>query len=95
MKTFTPQEVNDLERSAYMAGMSVERQRYEKLLENKIMMTQLDFAGYMESAKQEAEERIIKLLESFDPRISIGDILPLLMKGKQKWLSLITINHDW
>ena len=28
-------------------------------------------------------ERIIKLLESFDPRIAIGDILPLLIKGEQ------------
>lgn len=29
-------------------------------------------------------DRIIKLLESFDPRIAIGDILPLLIKGENK-----------
>lgn len=29
-------------------------------------------------------QRIIKLLESFDPRIAIGDILPLLIKGENK-----------
>jgi hypothetical protein len=29
-------------------------------------------------------ERIIKLLEGFDPRTAIGDLLPLLIKGENK-----------
>ena len=48
--------------------------------------------GSIERAKAESfragegseRERIIKLLESFDPRIAIGDILPLLIKGDDK-----------
>lgn len=34
--------------------------------------------------ERKAEERIIKLLEGFDPRTSIGDLLPLLIKGENK-----------
>lgn len=84
---FTPQEVNDLERSAYMAGMSVERQRYEQLLENKIMMTQLDFAGYMADAKIEAYQDIINLinntynnpkLEEYGSMVWTNDIVELI-----------------
>jgi len=40
-------------------------------------------AAEMRGAEQE-RERIIKLLESFDPRTAIGDLLPLLIKGEQK-----------
>lgn len=35
-------------------------------------------------ARDLEREGIIKLLESFDPRIAIGDILPLLIKGENK-----------
>jgi recombinational DNA repair protein RecR len=34
--------------------------------------------------EKRAEERIIKLLEAFDPRTAIGDLLPLLIKGENK-----------
>lgn len=98
MKTFTLQEVNDLEQSAFMAGMSVERQRYEQLLENKIIMTQLDFAGYMVDAKLEAYQDIINLinetyskpeLEEYGSMVWTSDIVELihniaLIKGEQK-----------
>lgn len=93
MKTFTPQEVNDLERSAYMAGMSVERQRYEKLLENKIMMTQLDFAGYMENSKQDERERIkqeimsrVTDLKSCGSNDNCEEIAELLLDWMPEWL---------
>lgn len=39
---------------------------------------------YRRQGEKRAQERIIKLLESFDPRIAIGDILPLLIKGEQE-----------
>jgi hypothetical protein len=43
----------------------------------------LEFDAYLEGKKEE-RERIIKLLEGFDPRIAIGDLLPLLRKGENK-----------
>jgi hypothetical protein len=39
---------------------------------------------YRMQGEARAEERIIKLLEGFDPRTAIGDLLLLLIKGENK-----------
>ena len=47
-------------------------------------MFDLWLAQYKAKVIAKAEERIIKLLEGFDPRTAIGDLLPLLIKGENK-----------
>ena len=39
---------------------------------------------WVDAAERDTEQRIIKLLEGFDPRTAIGDLLPLLIKGENK-----------
>lgn len=46
------------------------------------MLKAIDTA-HLVGAIQE-RKRIIKLLEGFDPRTAIGDLLPLLIKGENK-----------
>jgi 3-deoxy-D-arabino-heptulosonate 7-phosphate (DAHP) synthase class II len=56
------------------------------------MATEVDLNRWREAGKEigrkigvvQERERIIKLLESFDPRTAIGDLLPLLIKGENK-----------
>jgi hypothetical protein len=39
---------------------------------------------FFEAGQRGENERIVELLEGFDPRTAIGDLLPLLIKGENK-----------